>query len=529
MNSKKPNIIILNPDQMRLDTLHHMGNEAAVTPNFDRLALEDGVSFEHAFCQNPVCVPSRCSFLTGQYPHVRGHRTMYYMLQPDEPILFEELKNNGYYVWMNNRNDFLDSNSPRLNEICDELLDTPFILGEKIKRPSEPDLFYSFYRGTVDTERCDDTDWRAVEKAIQIIHDHPKDRPFCLFLPLIFPHVPYQVEKRFYDMIDQSKLQERIPTPSDWSGKPKILKGIYDLQNLSGWSEEQFREIRTLYLAMCARVDEQMGLIIEALKEEGLYEETAVFMFSDHGDYTGDYGLMEKNQNTFEDCLTNVPFIMKPPKSYAFQPGRRSQLIELVDFYATVADLSGLPDTHTHFGKSLLPILDDPTYAFRDAVFAEGGRLKGEQHAMDTGNGTSVKVENEYYPRLYQQTLENGAHTKAAMCRTHRYKYVRRAYESDEFYDLENDSRELANEIDNPAYGEVIREMKDRMLTWYQETCDVVPYRLDSRISLESLIRSCEPPLSEDAAQELRKRYGNVGLNSNSIQEIFKWIQSNKR
>ena len=96
---KRPNIVIFNPDEMRWDTLGHMGlNPAAVTPNLDKFAREEAVSFSNAYCQNPVCVPSRCSFLTGLYPHVRGHRTMQHMLHEDESSLFSELKNAGYYV-----------------------------------------------------------------------------------------------------------------------------------------------------------------------------------------------------------------------------------------------------------------------------------------------------------------------------------------------------------------------------------------------------------------------------------------------
>ena len=91
-------------DQMRCDSLSHMGNPASKTPNLDSL-LDDGVSFANAYCQNPVCVPSRCSFFTGLYPHVNGHRTMSYLLRPGEDSLLKELKEAGYYVWMNDRND----------------------------------------------------------------------------------------------------------------------------------------------------------------------------------------------------------------------------------------------------------------------------------------------------------------------------------------------------------------------------------------------------------------------------------------
>ena len=91
MTNKKPHILIFNPDQWRGDVMGHIGNRAAVTPSLDSIVETDAVSFTNAFCQNPVCTPSRCSFMTGWYPHVRGHRTMFHMLQPDEPMLLRDL------------------------------------------------------------------------------------------------------------------------------------------------------------------------------------------------------------------------------------------------------------------------------------------------------------------------------------------------------------------------------------------------------------------------------------------------------
>jgi arylsulfatase A-like enzyme len=92
-----PHIVIFNPDQWRGDVLGHLGNRAAVTPHLDRMVATDAVSFRNAFCQNPVCTPSRCSFMTSWYPHVRGHRTMFHMLRQDEPVLLKTLKENGYF------------------------------------------------------------------------------------------------------------------------------------------------------------------------------------------------------------------------------------------------------------------------------------------------------------------------------------------------------------------------------------------------------------------------------------------------
>lgn len=109
---KCPHIIIFNPDEMRWDTMGHMGNSAASTPFLDKLSSTEAVSFRNAFCQNPVCVPSRCSFFTGLYPHVHGHRTMSYLLHEGEQNLFSELRDAGYYVWMNARNDLFAGQEP---------------------------------------------------------------------------------------------------------------------------------------------------------------------------------------------------------------------------------------------------------------------------------------------------------------------------------------------------------------------------------------------------------------------------------
>ena len=111
--NKKPHIVIFNPDQWRGDVLGHAGNPAAVTPNLDALVAGDGVSFTSAFCQNTVCTPSRCSFMTGWYPHVRGHRTMHHMLHAEhgESNLLKILKDNGYFVWWGGKNDLVPGQS----------------------------------------------------------------------------------------------------------------------------------------------------------------------------------------------------------------------------------------------------------------------------------------------------------------------------------------------------------------------------------------------------------------------------------
>jgi len=228
-------------------------------------------------------------------------------------------------------------------------------------------------------------------------------------------------------------------------------------------------------------VDHQFGLLVDALKKAGVYDDTAIFFFSDHGDFTGDYGLVEKNQNTFEECLTRVPFVIKPPKGISVKPRVSDALVELIDFPATVEDLTGIPPKHTHFGRSLLSVIAGKTDEHRDAVFCEGGRLHGEVYAMELESVSSQNPEGLYWPRVALQRSEGPEHGKAVMCRTKDFKYVRRLYEQDELYDLRRDPMELHNRIGDREYADVIPKLKERLLTFYLETCDVVPHKADSR------------------------------------------------
>ena len=492
--AKLPHIVIFNPDQWRNDVLGHMGNPAAVTPFLDELVENEAVSFRNAFCQNTVCTPSRCSFMTGWYPHVNGHRTMHHMLRHHEPVLLKTLKENGYYVWWGGKIDLTPAQLG-YKDYCDVYIheerekkiraSLPKAKVEAWRGAPDGDNYYSFYHGWLpaksDADRWKDTDWFNVLSAIELLKKPPTDKPLCIYLPLGFPHPPYHVEEPYYSMIDRSKMPPRIPAPKDWNSKPSILKGIYDIQHLQSWTEDRWTELRATYYGMCARVDDQFRLFMEALRNAGIYDDTAVFFFSDHGDFTGDYGLVEKNQNTFEDCLTRVPFIIKPPAWAETKPGVRDAIVELIDFPATVEALTGITPKHTHFGKSLLPVISGETDEHRDAAFCEGGRLHGETHCMELESTSSQDPVGLYYPRLYWQKQEGPYHTKAAMCRTKDWKYVMRLYESDELYDLRKDPGETNNLVESKGAQKTLRIMRDRLLRWYMETCDAVPHDPDER------------------------------------------------
>lgn len=486
----RPNVVIFNPDQWRGDVMGHLGDPAAVTPHLDAAVADDHVSFRWAFCQNPVCTPSRCSFMTGWYPHVRGHRTMTHMLRAGEPNLLRTLKDNGYFVWWGGKNDLVPGQLG-YHDYCHvkyrpERKPRPIW---SIDRQAEwrgapgSDSYYSFYVGELDRGGEDiyyDGDWANVLGAIDFLKHRRDDQPFCIYLPLTYPHPPYAVEEPYLSMIDPDLLPDRA-TDVDWASKPKLIRGLRDNFGLTGWDEARWTALRQVYYGMCARVDHQYGLLLEALRETGYYDDTAVFCFSDHGDFTGDYGLVEKTQNTFEDCLTRVPFFVKPPAGVACQPRVSDALVELIDMPATVEALCGVDLGNDHFGRSLLPVLAGETDEHRDAVFCEGGRRPSEHQCKESPSLPADPSESLYWPRIQLQVHDDTAHSKAAMCRTRTHKYVRRLGEPDELYDLQADPHELRNRIADPALADVRAALQDRLLAWYHETSDVVPRDYDRR------------------------------------------------
>lgn len=505
---KRPHIIIFNPDEMRWDTMGHMGNPAAVTPFLDRFAAEEAVSFRQAFCQNPVCVPSRCSFFTGLYPHVRGHRTMSYLLHPGEENLFSELRQNGYYVWMNARNDLF---AGQMAGWAESNADTIFYGGDVPAAPGPvkgDGELYSHYGGRLcldEQGRNYGSDDEAVDEAVRFVREYSNEQPLCLFLGLMLPHVPYQVEEPYFSGIDRKRLAPRV-LPEECTGKSRMLDAIRGYQNLEGYTPEAWDELRAVYLGMCSKVDVLFERLCQGLKDAGVYDDCAIFFLSDHGDFAGDYGLTEKAQSSFEDCLTRVPFLIKPPAGERVDPGVTDALAELVDFYGTAMDYAGVTPGRTHFGRSLRPVVENRGSRVRDYVTCEGGRLPEEKHCDEYHSagqdGPSPRF--VYWPKMKAQ-LEDEAHAKGAMIRDGRYKYVSRITGEDEFYDLLTDPAEKHNRIDDPTCQAQIGRLRTEQLRWYQRTCDVVPYEYDRRFTDEMLwakVKNICPPGYEEVVKE---------------------------
>lgn len=480
---KKPDIILFTSDGMRLDSLGCMGNRAAWTPHMDAL-VQDGVAFRNAYCQSPVGVPGRCSVMTGLYPHTTGHRTMHFLLREDEPNLMKIMQEGGYEVIWAGRNDLIPGTRKR-SECCDICFDgihdtdtkgwTSYLntTGKRMTiRSREPD--YSFFNGSQNGQ--EKTDENCVLNILRYLDEKKKrndGKPFFIYCSLSFPHVPYGVSQPWASLIDRDSLPPRKPWSAD---KPEMLLETSDRMNLHGWTQEEWNELRAVYLGMVAKWDSLLGMVITKLKELGRYDSTSVFVCSYHGDYTGDYDLVETLQNCFEDDLTNIPLIIKPAAQFACRPGITDAFAELVDLLPTIVEMSGMEPGYVMYGKSLLHVLAGDS-EHKDAVFCEGGRPDGDAYAKESGH---EDPHDPYWPRLSVQQMD-GPHARATMIRMGNLKYTMRMHGKDELYDLSSDPDEIINQIDNPVYAQDILKMKLRMLEWYQQTADCIPSRKDSR------------------------------------------------
>jgi len=464
---ERPNLVLFMPETLRADAVFGDPAGRAVTPHMDALG-DEGVRFERCYAQHSVCSPSRCSMFTGLYPHTTGRRTLGTLLRPHEHNLFRDLREAGYETVVFGKNDLMFPETTKLS--FDAW--TPDVQAEDTgpagPYPEGHRLYYSFLYGKVgrDDREWRDGDWACVQSALNYLgRDH--DKPFCIFLPLSFVHPPYLAPEPFYSMYDRAKMPP--PIEADAARKRRYVRMIREHYRLGEMTDDEWREIRALYFAMTSRVDHQLGQIVAKLKERRLWDRTAVFCFSDHGDFCGDYGLVEKWFSACEDCILRVPLIFRAPGQAAV--GGRHALAEMADLYPTVLDVAGVEDRHYHFGRSLLPLCD-PAAAdvHRDVVFGEGGHNIDESHIHDI----AFQYGGIYYQKHHLWQVDPAVMAKAWMVRDERHKYIYCPEEFDELYDMEADPGETTNLADDPAMAEIIRRMRDRLLAWMSRTADHV-------------------------------------------------------
>jgi len=472
------NFVIFMPDEWRAECAGSYGHPAARTPHLDRFAAE-AARFDQCYIQHPVCGPSRCSMFTGWYPHTAGHRTLWHLLRPHEPNLFRYLIDAGYDVRWYGKNDLLAAESFAAS-VTEAVSNTGRRnVGPRLATDPDDPLYDSFLHQPFPDGPWDTADALHVRRGIDFLRG-PHERPFMLYLPLTLPHPDYSAPQPFHDMYDPAAIP--APRPADLANMPLYHRLIRQTRRLDRCGEGDFRRIAAVYLGMCSYSDWLFGEFLKALDETHLAGDTCVIFLSDHGDWAGEYGLVEKWPSALDDCISRIPMAIRIPGGAAGHVVDTP--VESFDIMPTVLALAGIEATHTHFARSLVPQLrGEPGDADR-AAFAEGGYAPHEPHCFEgrtDGSQAGRGPDMIYYQMGRLQQTHPDSVCRAFMIRTATHKYVYRTHDICELYDMLADPKELTNLIDRPEAADLQRHLKDRLLHRLATTADVTPFNEDPR------------------------------------------------
>ncbi len=453
--AKPMNVLLLVSDDCR--AVHGCYGGAAITPNIDRLA-QRGLRFDRAYCQYPLCNPSRSSFLTGLRPDTSGvtdNGTRFRERRPQTVSLPELFRKNGYFVARVGK--MYHYGVPK--EIGTDGLDDP-VSWEQVVNPrgrdcDDEDKIFSIVRGeraTVATGTgnyggtlswlasegtdVEQTDGKIALEACRLLREH-KDKPFFLGVGFFRPHTPYVSPKKYFSLYPEENIALAQVPPGDREGKPPAALTVTPAHY--GMDDAQRRTVTQAYLASVSFMDTQFGVVLDELDRLGLTQSTVVVFLSDHGYHLGEHGQWQK-MTVFEESA-RVPLIIAAPgmRTAGQVTGR---LAELVDLYPTLADLCGLKAPADLEGVSLRPLLDDPGRDWKRGAFTQviHGRKGGLGNAQ---KGTANK-------------------TVGRSVRTERYRYTEWGEGQDgvELYDHAIDPLELRNLADETEYATVVAELK---------------------------------------------------------------------
>lgn len=438
-------------------------------PAASRLA-DEGALFPDTFCQMPKCVPSRCSMLTGRYPHVDGFRTLrgkrpfnpsphcsdndFFSLTEDVPNLIPMVREAGFRTCLLGKNHVVDWNLHRV--WFDK---TPSWDFNRVPKTEEnPVLLRASYTGDVPADFPLDRHQDAVTAAETIDFIRCADsRPFFALVDMSLPHPGYQT---FGTMPVASRDLAELPSPPliPLAAAPFVEQALRRSKNLESLTDTDRRMILRAYWSMCEFADRQVEKILNALDESGQAENTLVIYTADHGDFAADHNCYEKWDTCFLDGIVRVPFLLRLPGKIP-AGWRGDAMVELVDCFPTIVDLLGLPMPAGTQGRSLWPVIEGRETGWRGEVICQGGV---ESAALSLAASADTPGADPVKQKVLIDTP--AAMARAKMVRTKKWKYIHRLEGGHELYDMDTDPHELNNRINDPTCGDVLIDLRNRLL-----------------------------------------------------------------
>jgi iduronate 2-sulfatase len=435
---EKKNVLFIIADDLNC-YLGSYGHQLAKTPNIDKLA-EEGLLFENAYCNFPLCGPSRASMMTGLYPdqnNVKGNAILIRDRVPDAVTMTQVFMNHGYAATRIGKiyhyNNPGDIGTPG----HDDPASWSHTINPRGRDKDEEDQIFSLVPGSfgavlswLAAEGTDEeqTDGIVATEAIAQLEKHAASgEPFFLGVGFYKPHTPYVAPKRYFELYPREQISvpevpegylESLPEPAQrilTMRKPQI-----DLPDSLAVSAIQ------AYLATISFLDAQVGRVLDALEQNGLKDNTIVVFTSDHGYHMGEHGHYQKR--TLFEYSARIPLIISYP-GQSKKGQRTGSIVEMIDFYPTLCEMAGLEYPEHISGKSMVPVLNNP-------------RKKIRKDALT-------------------QTVFDGYSVI-----TDRYRYIRWGEGGEgmvELYDIRNDPGEMINLVGREKYEKVMKELDKQL------------------------------------------------------------------
>lgn len=468
-DTQRPNILWYCTDQQRFDTIAALGNVNIRTPNLDRFAGES-TAFTHAYCQSPICTPSRASFLTGQYPstiNVNGNGNTEFPRHYESRLVPHRLRNAGYdcglvgklhlsswsmggekrvddgYRYFQYGPDHKGPRHPGHDYA--EWLRAQGADADRLMLPYSPGTyrdgakikgFGGVYEPTIDADNIPpelrQAHW-CTEKAIEFLNKNRwEDQPWMLSVNVFDPHPPFDAPREYYRRYKGQPLAYPHFQPEDLALQHDLADAGIDFQSRAqapdAWHYEKFI---ASYYAMIEHVDDEFGRLLDHLDASGQRDNTVIIFMSDHGEMLCDHGLILKGCRFYEG-LVRVPLLISWPEH--FRAGVRCDaLVELIDLAPTLYDVAGLDKPYYLQGRSLAPLLT--------------GTAAHDQHR--------AFVRSEFYGAINYPDQTHGT-----MYRDERWKVVTyHGKDRMELYDLQTDPWEHNNLAGNSDCQDVLAQL----------------------------------------------------------------------
>lgn len=461
-------VIIIMADQLRYDAI------GKFTPHINALKAE-GVSFNRTYCASPICVPSRGSFFTGRYPNNTGSLLngwekadeRYSKVRSGTPNLYEVMSQD-WDSWHVGKQHFftqdkIDENPRSKTKWIAQKDYKKWLESEGVKSPGGKEYSsivpqlesgeYShikrytipetgLYKGGLKYHHDD----YFAEKSVEIINQYKGGKPLMLATMFLSPHPPFSIPEPYFSRVKAEDLV--IPDNVGVWYKDQSPLQLYNLSGFIGtrYSRADWTKIWPRYFGLVSLLDDEVGKIIRALKDKGLYEKSLIIFTADHGEMLGGHSLWQKSCMYEESA--RVPLFIKFPNGFTPAFKETNALVSLIDVWPTLMDFLRIKSTQGTDGISLMPLLLRNEKPDRQAVFIQYDGNAGY------GNNQRCVVEGNY--KLIMDTFKEEVFL--------------------ELYDVVKDPQEMENLAVKPAYAALTKKMIARIKDYMAATNDLLKF-----------------------------------------------------